>query len=63
MHVPSLLCAGVLGCVAVQAFAQATNDEKYLGLGLRVRPAYDGADSHRTEAIPYVRLYGEHLFA
>ncbi|HEV8646796.1 MAG TPA: MipA/OmpV family protein [Burkholderiales bacterium] len=46
------------------AFAQdADKGDAYVGLGARVRPAYEGADSRRVEAIPYLRLYGEHLFA
>lgn len=34
-----------------------------MGIGARVRPAYDGTDSRRTDVIPYLRLYGEHWFA
>ncbi len=63
MRVALLLCASVLSGVATQALAQTTDDEKYIGLGLRVRPAYEGANSQRTDPIPYVRLYGKHLFA
>lgn len=58
-----LLAAGVAACLASPAFAQATDDEKYIGIGVRVRPAYEGADSSRGEVIPYLRLYGDHLFA
>jgi len=51
-------------CISSVAFAQdADKGDAYVGLGARVRPAYDGADSRRGDAIPYVRLYGEHLFA
>ena len=51
-------------CIAPVAMAQdASKGDAYVGLGARVRPAYEGADSQRTEAIPYVRLYGKHLFA
>lgn len=57
------LCASLMTCVTTQVFAQTIDDEKYIGLGLRVRPAYEGADSQRVDPIPYVRLYGEHLFA
>ncbi|MFI5349667.1 MAG: MipA/OmpV family protein [Elusimicrobiota bacterium] len=46
----------------LQAPAQAGDDEKYVGLGARLRPAYDGADSERVDVIPYLRLYGDHLF-
>lgn len=59
----ALLLASVLGCLVVPAWAHCSDAERYLGLGLRIRPAYDGADSHRTDPIPYVRLYGRHLFA
>jgi len=46
------------------AFAQdADKGDAYAGLGARVRPAYEGADSRRVDAVPYLRLYGEHLFA
>ena len=57
-----LLSAGIATCLASEAFAQTTDDEKYIGIGLRVRPAYEGADSSLGEAIPYFRLYGDHLF-
>lgn len=51
-------------CLFPVAFAQdADKGDAYVGLGARVRPAYKGADSRRGEAIPYLRLYGEHLFA
>ena len=54
---------GIAACTCSHAFAQATDDEKYIGVGARVRPAYEGADSNRVDAIPYLRLYGEHFFA
>jgi len=57
------LLVGVLLLAATGAFAQPTNDDKYLGLGLRVRPAYDGADSSLVDVIPYVRWYGKNYFA
>jgi MipA family protein len=51
-------------CIAPVAMAQdAGKGDAYVGLGTRVRPAYEGADSRRGDAIPYLRLYGEHLFA
>ena len=60
-----LTCLYVLAsCLSPVAFAQdAGKGGAYVGLGARVRPAYEGADSRRGEAIPYLRLYGEHLFA
>lgn len=35
----------------------------WIGIGARVRPAYQGADSSRADVIPYLRWYGQHLFA
>ena len=58
-----LLSVGIAACLASHALAQTTNEDKNIGIGARVRPAYEGADSSRGEAIPYLRLYGEHLFA
>jgi len=56
--------AGALAAaLALPALAQPTDDEKYIGIGARIRPAYDGADGNRVDAIPYLRLYGEHFFA
>lgn len=59
----SLIVLCLACCAAASALAQATDDTKYIGAGARLRPAYDGADSNRVDAIPYVRLYGEHFFA
>ena len=58
-----LLSAGIAALLSSQAFAQTADDEKYIGIGARVRPAYEGADSNRGGVIPYLRLYGEHFFA
>lgn len=58
---PTFLLAAAW-CVAPPALAQLA-EETYFGLGLRVRPAYEGADSSRGQAIPYLRYYGENLFA
>ena len=50
-------------CIAPVAMAQdASKGDAYVGLGARVRPAYEGADSRRTEASPYGRCMGA-LFA
>lgn len=64
MHNPlTFLCVFASGLSPV-AFAQVADmGEAYVGLGGRVRPAYEGADSRRGGAIPYLRLYAEHLFA
>lgn len=46
------------------AFAEEdADDEQYIGVGGRLRPAYPGADSNRGDVIPYVGLGGEHWFA
>lgn len=51
-------------CLSPVAFAQDADElDAYVGLGARVRPAYEGADSLRGEAIPFLQMYGEHLFA
>lgn len=39
------------------------DDEKLVGLGAYIRPAYVGADSMRTDPIPLLRVFGEHWFA
>lgn len=54
----------ILMLVATGAAAQDWREkEKLVGLGAYIRPAYVGADSMRTEAIPLLRVYGEHWFA
>ena len=58
-----LLSASIVALFSSQALAQKADDEKYIGIGARVRPAYEGADSNRGDVIPYVRWYGEHFFA
>ena len=59
----SLLLFCIASLLSSAAFAQSRDDEKYMGAGARVRPAYEGADSNRVDPIPYLRLYGEHFFA
>ncbi len=63
------LSAGILAAtvalsliVPQVAFAELS-EEPMLGPGLRLRPAYDGSDSRRTELVPVVRYYGPHWFA
>src|SRR5258706_10089092 len=58
-----LLISSIAACLSSPTFAQSTDDERYIGVGARVRPAYEGADSNRGDVIPYLRLYGEHFFA
>lgn len=55
-----LLC---FASCAGSAAAQNVDDEKYIGVGARLRPAYDGADTNRVDAVPFVRFFGEHFFA
>ena len=57
-----LLAAGV-AWVSFPTQAQTADSESYVGMGVRVRPAYEGAGSNRVDAIPYVRWYGDHLYA
>ena len=44
------------------AFAELTNDG-LIGPGIRLRPAYDGADSRRGEIVPVIRYFGHPWFA
>lgn len=46
------------------AFAEdAPNDDILLGAGIWSRPAYDGANTNHTIAIPVIRYYGQPWFA
>lgn len=63
MKMTMTILAGMAAWLAMQVHAQTAGDEDYVGIGARLRPAYDGADSNRGDAIPYLRIYGEHLFA
>jgi outer membrane scaffolding protein for murein synthesis (MipA/OmpV family) len=58
-----LFCCLALCLSSFVSAQSADTNEKYIGLGVRARPAYQGADSDRGDVIPYLRLYGEHLFA
>ncbi|MGQ0580112.1 MAG: MipA/OmpV family protein [Betaproteobacteria bacterium] len=58
----TFLCVFASGLSPVALGQVADIGDAYVGLGGRARPAYEGADSWRGEAIPYVRLYAEHLF-
>ena len=60
---PAILSTFVLGAIApAAALAELTNGP-LLGPGLRSRPAYDGSATQRTELVPVIRYFGEHLFA
>jgi outer membrane protein len=63
LSLPVALAALAVMAFIPRAFSQPDNPDKYLGLGVRVRPAYEGADSSVVDAIPYVRLYGKYFFA
>jgi outer membrane scaffolding protein for murein synthesis (MipA/OmpV family) len=54
--------AAVCLLAPLAALAQAA-DPQWIGLGARVRPAYDGSASQRAELIPTVRVYGRPWFA
>jgi outer membrane scaffolding protein for murein synthesis (MipA/OmpV family) len=62
MKIALTLLAGLAITLFLQVAAHADDDEKYVGVGVRLRPAYDGANSDRVDAIPYLRLYGDHFF-
>jgi MipA family protein len=47
----------------VLCFPAYEDPGSWIGIGARVRPAYQGADSSRADVIPYLRWYGQHLFA
>lgn len=57
-----IVALGCAACLPLAAFAELTNDSM-LGPGLRSRPAYDGADSQRTELVPVIRYFGQPWFA
>lgn len=59
----AFLLLGIASCLSPAALAQQAAEEAYAGLGLRIRPAYEGAESRRGQAIPYLRYYGRHWFA
>jgi outer membrane scaffolding protein for murein synthesis (MipA/OmpV family) len=65
MQARSAIWVVVLGCVTcwpLAAHAELTNDSM-LGPGLRSRPAYEGANSQRTELVPVIRYFGQPWFA
>jgi outer membrane scaffolding protein for murein synthesis (MipA/OmpV family) len=58
-------CVGWLLIVApLAALAQiAPEDYTLIGAAVRSRPAYDGSDAQRTDAIPVLRYFGKPWFA
>ena len=65
MEMPCRLTGLMLWGLATTAAAQDWRGEKeaLAGVGVYVRPAYEGAGSMRTDPIPMLRLFGEHWFA
>ena len=64
MRKPLFFLYLLASCLSPPALAlDASKGDAYVGIGGRVRPAYEGADSRRGDVIPYLRLYGEHWFA
>ena len=58
-----IVLAGAL-CTPLSVSAQDGEQfDSYVGLGIRGRPAYEGASTNRGQVMPYLRWYGEHLFA
>lgn len=54
--------AAILVALAAQpAYAELSNDPM-IGVGVRSRPAYDGADAQRGEVVPVIRYLGAPLF-
>ena len=50
-------------CCAASPLAHAElSNDGLLGPGVRLRPAYDGSDSRRTEAVPVIRYFGAPWF-
>ncbi|HEX4046610.1 MAG TPA: MipA/OmpV family protein [Elusimicrobiota bacterium] len=62
MKIALSVLAGLALCLLLQAPARAGDGDQYVGIGARLRPAYDGAGNDRVDAIPYLRLYGDHFF-
>ena len=58
-----ILMGVLLALLPLAAAAQdPTTDSTLLGVGVRSRPAYDGSDTQRAEAVLVVRYYGPVLF-
>jgi outer membrane scaffolding protein for murein synthesis (MipA/OmpV family) len=62
LHAAARAAALVLGLASpLFASAELTNGG-LIGPGVRSRPAYDGSDSQRVEAVPVIRYFGQPLF-
>lgn len=57
-----LSAAFALGLTTSPAALAELSEGTILGPGLRVRPAYDGSASQRTELVPVIRYYGQPWF-
>jgi len=53
----------LLATTSPAVFAEDVPNPVFLGIGAWVRPAYDGASTSRTVAIPAIRFYGQPWFA
>ncbi|MSQ20213.1 MAG: MipA/OmpV family protein [Betaproteobacteria bacterium] len=60
-----VFCLAVVGSAVLISMPACANDEDptLIGIGLRVRPAYEGANSNRGELYPVLRVYRGPLFA
>lgn len=61
-EIPKILLALALA-MPVLSFSAEDDPGSWIGIGARLRPAYQGADTSRGDVIPYLRWYGQHLFA
>lgn len=52
----------VFGLMAALPASAELSNEGLIGPGVRVRPAYDGADSYRGEVVPVIRYFGHPWF-
>ncbi|MBE0612062.1 MAG: MipA/OmpV family protein [Burkholderiales bacterium] len=57
-----LALAFACGLMAPAAARAELSEVAMFGPGLRIRPAYDGSASRRTELVPIVRYYGQPWF-
>lgn len=58
-----LLCSALLLSPPPALAQDPATEPTLLGVGVRSRPAYDGSDAQRLEAVPVLRYYGPLLFA
>src|SRR5689334_10764718 len=56
-----VLMLAALAAAPLVAHAELSN-ETMIGLGVRVRPAYDGANTQHVEPVPVIRYLGDPWF-